>query len=413
MEISSLPNTIKVAVGDLTIGMYVAELDRPWTGTPFLFQGFLIREQQELSLLLEHCQSVWVDARQSTSSSAHRLAQQSPSTALEAAVAKVKFDTAMHQAQPIWQAAHECSLRILNAVRLGHDLDVATVKAVVKECVEHILENPSAMLWLARIKDSDEYTAEHCLRVGILSIALGRELGLMPLELEQVGICGMLHDVGKLKIPDEILNKPGKLTEEEFTIMRRHSIEGRKLLMSNRETPPAAVDVAYNHHERMDGGGYPRGLKAHQIPFFAKLIAVVDAYDAINSDRVYSKGRSTMESLRILFDAANSQFDEEIVLAFIRMIGIFPPGEIVELTNGEVAIITACSPEHKLKPRLLRVLDSKKQPCKVRVIDLQKNPCDETGLPYRVGEVHPTGAFGIDIEAYRVKGLIIPGYLST
>jgi putative nucleotidyltransferase with HDIG domain len=411
MEISSLPNTIKIAVGDLTIGMYVAELDRPWTETPFLFQGFLIREQQELSLLQEHCQSVWVDARQSTSNSAQQLSQLRSPAKLEAVVAKVKFDSAMRQAQPIWQAAQESSLRILNAVKLGHELDVATVKAVVKECVEHILENPSAMLWLARIKDSDEYTAEHCLRVGILAIALGRELGLMPLELEQVGICGMLHDVGKLKIPDEILNKPGKLTTDEFTIMRRHAIEGRKLLLANGQTPPAAVDVAYSHHERMDGGGYPRGLKANQIPYFAKIIAVVDAYDAINSDRVYSKGRSTMESLRILFEASNSQFDEEIVLAFIRMIGIFPPGEIVELTNGEVAIITACSPEHKLKPRLLLVLDCNKQPCTPRVIDLQKNPCDETGLPYRVHEVHQAGAFDIDIEAYRIKGLIIPGHL--
>ncbi|UTW07868.1 HD-GYP domain-containing protein [Pseudomonas benzenivorans] len=410
MDTRSLPHTIEVAVDDLSIGMYVARLDRPWTETPFLFQGFLIREQQELRLLKEHCQSVWVDAKQSISG-VKQLGQADDLAARRAAIAKVNFDNRMKQAQPIWDAARESSLRILNAVKFGQTLDVATVKEVVKECVDHILESPSAMLWLARIKDSDEYTAEHCLRVGILSIALGRELGLMPLELEQVGICGMLHDVGKLKVPDEILNKPGRLTEEEFKIMQLHSIEGRKLLLANGQVPAAAVDVAYAHHERMDGGGYPRGLKANQIPYFAKIIAVVDAYDAINSDRVYSKGRSTMEALRILFDEVNTQFDEEVVLAFIRMVGIFPPGEIVELTNGQVAIITACSPDHKLKPRLLMVLDSDKKPCKPKVIDLMRNPTDPSGQPYRVGEVHPTGAFGIDIEAYRREGLIIPGHL--
>lgn len=411
MESRSLPNTIEVAVNDLTIGMYVAALDRPWTETPFLFQGFVIREQQELHLLREHCQSVWVDAKQSIGDSTQRLDRAAAPARSQALIAKVQFDNRMLQAQPVWQAARESSLRILNAIKLGRDLDVTTVKEVVKECVEHILESPSAMLWLARIKDSDEYTAEHCLRVGILAIALGRELGLMPLELEQVGICGMLHDVGKLKVPDEILNKPGRLTEDEFRIMQRHAIEGRKLLLANGQVPPAAVDVAYTHHERMDGGGYPQGLTAEKIPYFAKIIAVVDAYDAINSDRVYSKGRSTMEALRILFDATKSQFDEEVVLAFIRMIGIFPPGEIVELTNGEVAIIVACSPEHKLKPRLLLVLDRQKQPRKPRIIDLVKNPSDDNGQPYRVGEVHPTGAFGIDIESYRRQGLIIPGYL--
>ncbi|WP_439888583.1 HD-GYP domain-containing protein [Pseudomonas sp. MBLB4123] len=411
MNTPSLPHTLEVAVDDLSIGMYVAALDRPWTETPFLFQGFLIREQQELRQLREHCRSVWVDARQSTGDGVRHLARQPDAAARQAAIAKVKFDNRLQQALPIWQDARDTSLRILNAVRFGQNLDIATVKGVVKTCVEHILESPAAMLWLARIKNSDEYTAEHCLRVGILSIALGRELGLSPLELEQVGICGMLHDVGKLKVPDEILNKPGKLTHEEFRVMQLHAVEGRKLLLANGQVPPAAVDVAYAHHERMDGAGYPRGLKASQIPYFAKIIAVVDAYDAINSDRVYSKGRSTMEALRILFDAANSQFDEEIVLAFIRMIGIFPPGEIVELTTGEVAIITACSPEHKLKPRLLLVLDGNKQPCKPKILDLLSNPTDQNGLPYRIGTVHPTGAFGIDIETYRREGLIIPGHL--
>ena len=171
------------------------------------------------------------------------------------------------------------------------------------------------------------------------------------------------------------------------------------------------MDVAFSHHERLDGRGYPRGLDAPRIAHFAKIVAVVDAYDAINSDRPYSKGKSSLEALRILFDASGSHFDEELVKVFVRRIGIYPPGEIVEMSNGEVGIIIACSPLSKLKPKVLLVLNEGKQPGPERVVDLQETPLDRSGRSYRIKEVYPTGAFGIDIEAYRRKGLVIPGHL--
>lgn len=403
---------LKIAVSELTIGMYVAELDRPWTDTAFLFQGFRIRQQQEIRLLQEICQFVWVDARRSIGLKQQVVENQAgTASVLEPAIGKVDFSVEMQQAVPTYNAAREQSLRLLEAVRLGQELDVAAVKVVVKDCVDSILRNPAALLWLARIKHKDEYTSEHSLRVAIFSIALGRELGLLPLQLEQIGVCGMLHDVGKIKVPLEILNKPGCLTEEELAIMQSHASEGRKLLMSNQQVTAATVDVAYSHHERLDGRGYPRGLDASKIPYFAKIVAVVDSYDAINSDRVYSKGKSSLEALRILFEARDSHFDADIVKAFIHLIGIYPPGEIVELSNGEVGIIISCPPGSKLKPRLLVVLDEQKQPCKERVIDLQEAPRDTCGRPYRVHEVHSCGAFGVSIDAYRQRGLIIPGNL--
>ena len=326
-------------------------------------------------------------------------------------IAKIEFAEEMQAAEPAFHAAREHSLRLLEAVRLGNELDVRQVKVVVKECVESMLRNPGAMLWLARIKNSDEYTAEHCLRVAILAIALGRELGLRQAELEHLGMCGMLHDVGKIKVPSAILNKPGALTPEELLIMQGHVVEGRKLLMSNQQVTPAAVDVAFSHHERLDGRGYPRGLDAARIPFFAKIVAVVDAYDAINSDRPYSKGKSSLEALRILFEARGTHFDEDMVKLFVRRVGIYPPGEIVEMSNGEVGIIIGCSPLSKLKPKLLLVLDEHKQPRTERVINLQEAVSDARGRPYRVSEVYPSGTFGIDIEAYRRKGLVIPDNL--
>lgn len=404
---------IKMPIGQLSIGMYVVELDRPWGETAFLFQGFRIRQQQEILLLAEVCQYVWVDARRSVGM--QRQVEENLAAAataeLQPVIAKVDFNLEMQQAEPAFHSAREQSLRLLEAVRLGHELDVAQVKVVVKECVESMLRNPGAMLWLARIKNSDEYTAEHCLRVAIYSIAMGRELGLRQDELEHLGMCGMLHDVGKIKVPSAILNKPGALTPHELRVMQSHASEGRKLLMSNEQVTAAAVDVAFSHHERLDGRGYPRGLDAPRIPHFAKIVAVVDAYDAINSDRPYSKGKSSLEALRILFEASGSQFDEELVKIFVRRIGIYPPGEIVEMNNGEVGIIIACSPLSKLKPKVLLVLNEDKQLGPERVVDLQETPRDRSGRLYRIKDVYPTGAFGIDIEVYRRKGLVIPGHL--
>lgn len=402
---------MKIDVAQLTIGMYVIELDRPWTETSFLFQGFRISQQEEIRLLQEACKHVWVDSQRTVGVKQQIIENHAQAAELQPIVGKVNFSQEVDQASPVWHAAREESLRLLESVRMGQELDVKAVKAVVRECVDSILRNPAAMLWLARIKNSDYYTAEHSLRVAILAIALGRELGLPDYQLEQIGVCGMLHDVGKIKVPSAILNKPGALTAEELRIMQSHAIEGRRLLMSNQQVTPATVDVAYSHHERLDGKGYPRGLDARRIPYFAKIIAVVDAYDAINSDRVYSKGKSSLESLRILFDAANSHFDEEIVGHFIRLIGIYPPGEIVELTTGEVGIIIGCSPASKLKPKILRVLDANKKLCKEIVIDLATTITDANGKPCRVHEVHSSGAFGIDIEAYRRKGLLMPADL--
>lgn len=144
------------------------------------------------------------------------------------------------------------------------------------------------MLWLTQIKNKDDYTAEHCVRVSVLAVALGRELELMEADLESLGVAAMLHDVGKVKIPDQILNKAGALKPEEYAVMKTHAEHGRKLLMSQSDVPATAVDVAGNHHEFINGKGYPKGITGNKISYFSKIVSVVDAFDAITSDRIYS-----------------------------------------------------------------------------------------------------------------------------
>ena len=397
--------SIRLPVSQLQLGMYVCELDRPWAGTPFLFQGFPIQSVQDLRTLRDTCEFVWVDRRQSHSVTP--LAANLPAGDQTRTYA-IDYREAVKAIEPVWRDARAVSMRMLDAVRFGQELDVSEVRRAVGACVESVLKHPAASLWLARIKQRDHYTAEHCLRVSLYAIALGKALGMLPLELEELGVCGMLHDVGKIKVPDEILNKPGRLTDEEFLIMQAHTTYGWQLLMGNSEVPPAAVDVAHTHHERVDGKGYPRQLPAQRIPFKAKIIAVVDAYDAITSDRAYSEGRSSLEALRILFEARGTQFDETVVLAFIQLIGVYPPGEIVELSTGEVGIIIGFDAGSKLKPRVLVVLDADKQPRPERVLDLVRNPLDSQGRLISVRAVKPSGAYGIDIDAYRAQGLVVP-----
>ncbi|MGP0015244.1 HD-GYP domain-containing protein [Pseudomonas sp.] len=398
---------IKIEVARLAIGMQIEALDRPWEETTFSFREFRIRREEELRLLRENCEYAWVAV--ASASGAHGLSVDIPvecATECAALVEPVDFNVEMAQAQLAWGSARAQSWRILEAVEMGEPIQVGVVKAVVKDCVDSILRNPSALLWLTRIKFQDDYTAEHSLRVAMLSIALGRELGLPPSELEEIGVGAMLHDVGKLKVPGEILNKPSALSEQEYAIMKSHPLEGYTLLTSQAGVPLAALDVVLSHHERVDGAGYPHGLSAEEIPFYARIVAVTDAYDAISSDRVYSKGRSTLESLRILFKAANSHFDEQIVNAFVRLIGLYPSGEIVEMTNDEVAIILGAPRCNRLKPRLLRVLGADKRRCPEKLIDLAGSTFDAMGRPYAIRQVCSSGAFGVDIEAYRRRGLI-------
>lgn len=393
----------KIPVENLELGMYVVELDRPWLETPFLFQGFIISSRDEIEQLVEYCDYVYIDVAQSTIKTKTPRGSQQQRKAQR--IFKVKTEDALPEAAGHYKQAKQSVDNVLTALRFSKKLDVQEVKTAVRGCVDSVIKNPSALLWLTQIKNKDDYTAEHCLRVAILAIALGRELELLEGELVDLGIGAMLHDVGKVKVPDEILNKEGALTQEEYVIMQSHSEEGRRMLMAKADVPPIAVDIAYSHHEQLDGKGYPRGVDGSKIPFFARIVSVIDAYDAITSDRVYRKGRSTLEALRILYDCRGTQFDENVVKAFIKLIGVYPPGHIAELTTGEAGIILSCPPNNKLWPKLIIVRDSDKKLCREKILDLSKKQRDAEGRAIRVKEVYTDGAFGINLQEYVDKGL--------
>jgi HD-GYP domain-containing protein (c-di-GMP phosphodiesterase class II) len=276
----------------------------------------------------------------------------------------------------------------------------------VDHCVDSILRNEDALLLLTKLKHQDEYTAEHSLNVSILAAAFGKRLGMMEEEIRTLGLCGLLHDIGKSKVPKDILQKTGSLTPEEYGIVQNHANWGRDILMGLPRVVHAAIDVAYNHHERLDGKGYPRGLKEHQIPYLAKIVAIVDTYDAITSDRTYDKGRSSMEALEIIYRFRGTQFDPDLAKEFVLMIGIYPPGSIVELTSGEVAIVVHSNPKNRRKPGIMVVRDKNKlRPTKYRLLDLSVNPHDDQGEPFTIAKELPDGTHGIILQKFINNGL--------
>lgn len=403
----------EIPASEVTIGMHVVRLDRPWEETNFLLQGFIVQTPDEIHAIQEQCQSVFVEGKVERKAvfegnRASRIERSSswPQQRVRY-VNKVETARELDRVSAHFKYAKDIAASIMSNIRLGRMLDLNQVRTVVDQTVDSVLRNENALLLLSKIKNKDEYTAEHCINVSILCAAFGKHLGMLDGEIRKLALCGMLHDVGKMRIDDSILNKPGALTPDEFAIMKQHTTLGRDVLAGIPSMEHAAVDVALSHHERMDGEGYPRGLKSEFIPLFAKLVGLVDTYDAITSSRIYDKGRASMQALQIIHKNKGTQFDAELAVEFIRMIGVYPPGSIVEMTNGEVGIVISTSRGSKLTPRVLLVRDANKHPISpYRQLDLSKGTLDANGAPYKIGHEIPDETYGIVMKSFIEQGVL-------
>ena len=396
-------------VGQLTVGMYIVELDIPWEESPFLFQGFLIESEHDIHMVADVCRWVVVDVVQEDWEPLDGKPGNAPQGRTRY-VEKQEMAKQLTEANRTYQNAKMQIKQLLISAQLGQAMNLKQAQVMVKDCVNRVVSNPNAILWLTRLKHQDEYTAEHSVNVCLLAIALGQQCDLAPYELEHLGICGLMHDIGKMKVPPEILNKPGRLTPEEFEEMARHTTYARQLLLGRSDIYPGAVDVAYSHHERLDGKGYPRGINSTKLSLFTRIVTLVDAYDAMTSDRCYKAGMSSLEALKILHNNSGTQFDGDLVRKFVAMIGLYPPGYLLEMSNGEVGIILSADPGFQLKPRVIMILGPDKQPQPERIINLAHGPQDDRGHPYEAKGVFRSGCFGVSVSDYVQKGLRIKGF---
>lgn len=408
----------KLEVQQLKRGMYVRELDRPWRETPFLFQGFEIRSEDEIRELQRYCRHVYVDTPE-----AHR--KPIPRTPAEKAVAeetiqhkKVERDllievachpllkpayhdqTNLEQeidaAREIHRETQELVHTLLEDVRLGRNINSLAAKKAVEEMVESVIRNPDALTSFTQLKKKDEYTAQHSMRVCILALSFGRHLGLERHDLNLLGIGALLHDIGKMKIPSEILNKPGALSEYEYTLMKSHVPRGVEILEKSSGIPRPAIEVARCHHERYSGGGYSGGLKGDEIGLFGMIGGIVDCYDAISSDRVYHTGMSAHAALKKMYEWRNRDFHPGLVEQFIQCMGIYPIGSVVELNTGEVGVVVTMNRARRLKPRVALVLQPDYYPVPgATTVDLVEYKTRD-GRPCEIDRVLDSGAYGIN-----------------
>ena len=412
------------------MGMYVAELDRPWLGTPFLFQGFQIESDEQLAQLRTLCKHVFVlneqthapagisrrpPASAGSPPKARIISQRAVDVAAATADQKIAktgtppqrypdltpVEEELQAASEVEHNAREILYTILDDARLGHSLDMQRARRVVGQMTESIIRNPDALVWLTHLKKKHEYTALHSLRVCVLALALGRHLGYDPEKLSILGTGALLHDIGKLRVPNEIIDKPETLTRAEFEIMKSHVTHGLDILKDAPGIPATALEVVGRHHERYAGNGYVFGMSGDTIGELGLISAIVDTYDAITSDRSYHRSLSAADALKIIYEGRERAYHPWLVEQFIQCMGIFPIGSIVELNTGSIGVVITANRLRRLRPRVALILSPDRKPYSpATVIDLMQDPHDPSGRSLEIRNVLPSGAFGINPTEY-------------
>lgn len=342
----------KIAVGQLMVGMHLKEFCGSWMEHPFWRNGFVITDVKDISTILaSSIKEVWIDSAMGLDISAGEVAlTEAESDAqveeemqqvanVQRAMSPVSTAVELERATKICSQAKQAVISMFQEARMGKAVDVGGAQKLVEEITDSVSRNPGALISLARLKTVDDYTYMHSVAVCAMMVALSKQLGQDAEQIRVAGLAGLMHDLGKAMMPMEVLNKPGKLTDAEFSIIKTHPQEGHRLLLTGQNVDAVVLDVCLHHHEKTDGSGYPKGLKDSDISVFAKMGAVCDVYDAITSNRPYKVGWDPAESLRKMAEWSNGHFDGKVFQAFVKSLGIYPIGSLVRLTSGRLGVV--------------------------------------------------------------------------
>ena len=400
----------KVAVPDLELGMFVAELDRPWLETPFLIQGFVLTEFSQKKVLSEHCKHVYVDTGQSAPVGSvyeqkkplkQSIAQTFSSQPLTKYNDTATFEEEMRSAQVIYADYEHTVSKLYDDTRRGHKINIQQVNSVVGNIVDSVIRNPDACAMLHKMRSKGDYLYNHAIGMSVWSAALSRQIGLPVGEIKKISLAALLCDIGKVNISKRILDKPGKLTADEFALIKQHVIVDESFNQRFPNLPRTVTQIIHSHHERHDGSGYPLGLEEDQIPVYTRIVAIADSYDAMTSDRPYSKAISPTEACRVLYELRDIHFQGEIVEEFIQCVGLYPVGTLVELNTGEVGVVISEYRKRRLRPRLLLLLDSDKQAIHgTCYLDLMQTKFNAKQQPIEIKCSLREGAYGLDTDDF-------------
>lgn len=376
------PGMIKtISAKQLIKGMYIHELKCSWLDHPFARNQFKILEQSDIKKILKvGIKSLKIDTSkgldvEGSSSSPPPKSPEDEKLSNVSSEAEQPPDTIQatrKNAKQIKNHAEQAISNIMADVKLGQQVEMEQVTPVVDKMAESVLNNHNALLGLSRIRNMDTYTFEHSVNIGVLMMSFTKSRNMPKEVIHEVGIGGLLHDIGKALTPTEILNKAGKLTDEEFVIMRQHVVDSRQILLNTPGISQNALDVAALHHEKYDGSGYPDGKKGDEISIIGQMSAIVDVYDALTADRCYHKGQDPSMVLKRMLSWTGSHFNPTLMHEFIQCVGIYPPATLVMLSNHYLAVVIENS-KHLLLPRVVSILNTKtNETIEPEVIELSK-----------------------------------------
>ncbi|MEM8768597.1 MAG: HD-GYP domain-containing protein [Pseudomonadota bacterium] len=411
----------KTSVDNLTIGMYVAQLDRPWEETDYPVQGFYLRSRQGIDRVSRECAFVYVDPRRYDSSltdvklSVVSKVKKEPEDAPEASNVTriqprkprvyqdtVEMGNELEPARTSLEDAVDIMRGCVGKLQATGGFDIDEIERAISPLVGSVMRNKSAMAALLRMRSLDDYTFSHSISNAVWGAILARQLGFPPPDIDAIALACSLLDIGKVSLPPDLLVQPSPPSPEQWEVLKSHVAEGMKLLEDNDVKNNKVLLAVQSHHERFDGSGYPEGLGGNEIPLWGRLAAVVDSYDAMITERPYAEARSSYGAVQELQKQADVLYQREIVEHFIQAIGVFPVGAIVELNTGEVGVVVAQHGTRRLKPKIILLLDAEKQPrSKLVIVDLSSQDKDESStLSWWITKELPRNAYGIDPQQY-------------
>ena len=395
----------RISIQHLTLGMYLHEFCGSWMDHPFWRAKFVLKDPKDLARIQATAiDEVWIDTSKGLD-----VAAGVTSVSREEADSQIDSEFALLEDMPpivipppppppapprgrvpasmqseLKVAASICSeskravVSMFNEARLGKAVDSASAQNLVEEISDSVTRNPGALISLARLKTADDYTYMHSVAVCAMMVALAKQIGLTEEHTRSAGMAGLLHDLGKAAIPLAVLNKPGKLTDDEFEVIKSHPVEGYNMLKEGGSVEDSVLDACLHHHEKIDGSGYPDKLKGDEITLIARMTAICDVYDAITSDRPYKRGWDPSESLRRMAEWTKGHFDPRLFQAFVKSIGIYPVGSLVRLTSGRIGVVMEQGEKSLTSPRV-KVFFSTKSDLRIppEVVDLAEPGCSE------------------------------------
>ena len=403
----------KVNVAYLKTDMYVSNLDRPWIDTPFLLEGFLIQSEDDLTALNQYCKYVYIDTDRGIGASKYiePLPRLKSNSYLERFLQdnkkKVQYEntTSTKEELPSAQIALENAsnqvARIMGDVKAGKNLNIEALRGVVEPILDSIIRNSEAYMWLSMMQKKSAYTYSHSVDNCALAIAFGRFMGLPKKDLRTLAIGLLMMDMGNVHVPEGILNKKGRLTEAEYRIVKKHVRQGVKILKTTKGVNDDIINIALTHHERFDGSGYPNAIQGTQIPVYGRMAAIIDCYGAMTSNRPFRAAQSPYTALQNIYNWRDSAFQPELVEQFLQCIGVYPTGSLVEMSNGEVAIVLEQNLTQRMRPKIMLILnEEKKHLMDYKIIDLTEQFEDSSNLPLNIYRGLDPGAYDIDPAEY-------------